>query len=89
MINRWRGELNSFSLRNSSFGGVFDKRYSVLKSLFQHFEKQERTSNFHAFGHHHFGYNHSKKSKTDRIQTPSKFWETIPGVHFFFFVLFC
>ncbi|ETO08573.1 Nsr1p, partial [Reticulomyxa filosa] len=48
MKNRWRNELNSISLDQSSFGKIFEMRSSVMKSLFQHFEQQQRSRPFGA-----------------------------------------
>jgi hypothetical protein len=31
MMNRWKKEMSTFSLSNSSFGALFDKRYAMLK----------------------------------------------------------
>ncbi len=84
MIDKWRCELNSFSLRNSSFGCIFDKRYNVIKSLFHHFEK-------HQLGIHYYPYyqitnnNYKKHAKPDfsTVKVPMKIWQQIPGIIFF------
>lgn len=81
MINKWRCELNSFSLKNSSFGCIFDKRYNVIKSLFQHFEKHSKQSQYDPY--YQMTHNKFKKhSKPDfsTVTMPMKIWQQIPGM---------
>eukprot|EP01083_Nonionella_stella_P029492 81171_1 len=80
MIEKWRCELNSFSLRNSSFGCIFDKRYNVLKSLFRHFEKHSHAAHYDPY--YQMTHNKYKKhSKPDfsTVKVPMKIWHQIPG----------
>lgn len=81
MINKWRCELNSVSLQNSSFGCIFDKRYNVLKSMFEHFEKNSKQSQYDPY--YQMTHNKYKKhSKPDfsTVTMPMKVWQRIPGI---------
>lgn len=80
MIEKWRCELNSFSLRNSSFGCIYDKRYNVLKSLFQHFEKHSNQPHYDPYYQMtHNKYKKHAKPDFSTVKVPMKLWQQIPG----------
>ena len=92
MIQKWRCELNSFNLKDSSFGNIFNKRYAVLASLFEHFEKHGNQPQYDPS--YQLTQNQFKKnSKPDfsTVKVPMKMWQQIPGTvsQCIQFLIFC